>query len=92
LPLTPSRLEQSRRQDLAILRQAEAARPAAYFKIIAAEADSRNVCGLSPTLTFLEAMRPATGKLLHYEQYVHPLGRESVSFASMAFYGPRVTR
>ena len=50
-------------------------------------ADARNVCGLSPTLSFLESTRPDTGKLLHYDQYVHPLGQESVSFASMAFYG-----
>jgi hypothetical protein len=33
----------------------------------------------------LEALRPAGGKLLHYDQYVHPGGYESVSFASMAF-------
>jgi AmmeMemoRadiSam system protein B len=86
LPLTAGRLGQSRRQDLAILRQAEAARPAAYFKIVADEVDARNICGLSPTITFLEAIRPSAGKLLHYDQYVHPLGRESVSFASMTFY------
>jgi len=24
--------------------------------------------------------------VLHYDQYVHPEGEESVSFASMAFY------
>jgi AmmeMemoRadiSam system protein B len=86
-PLSADRLEHSRRQDLTILRQAEAARPAAYFKVVADEADARNICGLSPTITFLEAIRPRSGKLLHYDQYVHPLGRESVSFASMAFYG-----
>jgi len=87
VPLTPSRLEHSRQQDLAILRHAEAVRPAAYFKVVADELDSRNICGLSPTFTFLEAVRPSAGKLLHYDQHTHPLGRESVSFASMAFYG-----
>jgi AmmeMemoRadiSam system protein B len=86
LPLSPSRLRQSREQDHAILRQAEAPRPAAYFQIIADEADGRNICGLPPTFTVLEAIRPGRGKLLHYDQYVHPQGRESVSFASMAFY------
>jgi AmmeMemoRadiSam system protein B len=85
--LDTSILEHSRRQDLAILRSAEAAAPADYFRIIAAEADSRNICGLPPTYTFLEALRPRRGKLLHYDQHVHPLGQESVSFASMAFYG-----
>ena len=90
IPLTTPRLEYSRQQDFAILRHAEAARPAAYFKAIADENDSRNICGLSPTFTFLEAFRPASGKLLHYDQYVHPRNQESVSFASMAFY--RMTR
>ena len=29
---------------------------------------------------------PGPGGVLHYQQYVHPDGSESVSFASMAFY------
>jgi AmmeMemoRadiSam system protein B len=86
VPLTPERLGSSRCQDFAILREAEAARPATFFQAIADENDSRNICGLSPTFTFLESIRPGSGKLLHYDQYVHPRGEESVSFASMAFY------
>ncbi len=86
-PLTPARLRYSREQDLAILRQAELATPAGYFKVIADENDARNICGLPPTATFLEAIRPTRGKLLHYDQYIDPAGHESVSFASMAFYG-----
>ena len=50
------------------------------------EADRRRICGLPPTYTLLEAIRPRRGKLLHYDQYVHPEGYESVSFASMGFY------
>jgi AmmeMemoRadiSam system protein B len=87
IPLTPNRLAQSRQQDFAILRQAESANPAGYFKVIADEEDARNICGLPPTFTLLEAIRPGSGKLLHYDQYAHPRGQESVSFASMAFYG-----
>jgi AmmeMemoRadiSam system protein B len=86
LPLTPGRLKHSREQDYALLRQAEMGRHAGYFRIIAEEADARNICGLPPTFTFLEAVRPGQGRLLHYDQYVHPRGHESVSFASMAFY------
>ena len=37
------------------------------------------------TFVVLEALRPGRGKQLHYDQYVHPRGYESVSFASMAF-------
>ena len=40
-----------------------------------------NVCGLPPAYTVLEAVRPGRGKVLHYSQYVHPDGSESVSFA-----------
>jgi AmmeMemoRadiSam system protein B len=79
-------LDHSRKQDEAIVRAAESANPARYFEVIAAEQDERRICGLPPTYTVLEALRPATGKLLHYDQYVHPNGYESVSFASMAFY------
>jgi AmmeMemoRadiSam system protein B len=79
-------LEHSRRQDHAILRQAEKADSAGYFQVIAQEQDTRRICGLPPTYTVLEAIRPGRGKLLHYDQYVHPRGYESVSFASVAFY------
>ena len=86
LPVTEPFLSHSRAQDHAIMRQAEAADPAGYFKVIADEGDARRICGLPPTYTLLEAIRPKRGKLLHYDQYVHPAGYESVSFASMGFY------
>jgi AmmeMemoRadiSam system protein B len=79
-------LTQSREQDRAILQQAEAADVSGYFRVIADEFDRRRICGLPPTYTVLEAFQPAAGKLLHYDQYVHPRGFESVSFASVAFY------
>jgi len=85
-PVADPFLTHSREQDYALLRQAEAADPAGYFRVIAEEGDRRRICGLPPTYTVLEAVRPRRGKLLHYDQYVHPLGEESVSFASVAFY------
>jgi MEMO1 family protein len=85
-PAAGSWLEESRSRDQAILRQAEAADPAGYFRVIAEEIDCRRICGLPPTYTVLEALRPGSGKVLHYDQYVHPRGNESVSFASVAFY------
>jgi AmmeMemoRadiSam system protein B len=84
--LQPRALDHSRKQDKAILRAAESANSSSYFEVIAAEQDKRRICGLPPTYTVLEALRPSSGKLLHYDQYVHPDGYESVSFASMAFY------
>jgi len=86
-PLADGFLAHSRAKDQAILRRAEAADPAGYFGVIAGEQDGRRICGLPPTYTVLEALRPASGKVLHYDQYVHPRGYESVSFASVGFYG-----
>jgi MEMO1 family protein len=81
-----SQLGHSREQDQGILRKAEAADPAGFFRVIADEGDCRRICGLPPTYTVLEALRPSSGQVLHYDQYVHPRGHESVSFASVAFY------
>lgn len=79
-------LSQSRDQDQAILRQTESASPHGLFEVIARESDGRRICGLPPTYTTLAAVQPSQGKVLRYDQYVHPQGNESVSFASVAFY------
>jgi AmmeMemoRadiSam system protein B len=79
-------LAHSRKQDEALVRHTEAADVAGYFQVIRDEADARRICGLPPTYTALAAAKPKSGKLLHYDQYVHPKGHESVSFASVAFY------
>jgi AmmeMemoRadiSam system protein B len=86
-PVSEPQLAHSQRQDRLLMQQAEAADPAGYFQVIAEEQDRRRICGLPPTYTLLEAIRPKRGKLLHYDQYVEPRGYESVSFASVAFYG-----
>jgi MEMO1 family protein len=85
-PVDEALVTYSRYRDQAILRQAEAADPDEYFHVICAEADCRRICGLPPTYTLLKAVGPSHGKALHYGQYVHPAGYESVSYASMAFY------
>jgi hypothetical protein len=85
VPLDDARLAHSRGQDDRLLRQLEAADPAGYFGEIAAEGDERNVCGLPPTWLALTAARPSAGRVLHYQQYVHPTRHESVSFAAAAF-------
>lgn len=85
-PLAPPFLTESRTADAVLMKHAEAVDMEGYFRVIAAEDDCRRICGLPPTYTALMAARPASAKLLHYDQYVHPRGAESVSFASMAFY------
>ncbi len=79
-------LEASRKKDDAILEMIAKADPASYFETIAAEGDARRICGLPPTYLTLEATRPSRGKVLHYQQFVHPEGHESVSFAAATFY------
>jgi AmmeMemoRadiSam system protein B len=79
-------LAHCRAQDERLLTHAAAADAAGYFQVIQAENDDRRICGLPPTYVALEAVRPSAGKLLHYNQHVHPRGNECVSFASMAFY------
>ncbi len=85
-PVHAAQLGHSKEQDFALLNCLEKADTAGYFHIIAAEGDARNICGLPPTFTLLDALRPSRGKLLHYDRYVHPRGQESVSFASVGFY------
>src|SRR5260370_39769464 len=85
-PVREPALLHSREKDREILRKAEDADAAGYFQVIAEEQDARRICGLPPTFLTLEAFQPRRGKLLHYDQYVHPRGYESVSFASVAFY------
>jgi MEMO1 family protein len=79
-------LAQSRSGDEALIDAACAGNFARYANFITDEQDRRRICGFPPTYTLLHALKPAVGKLLHYDQYIHPQGFESVSFASMAFY------
>jgi AmmeMemoRadiSam system protein B len=85
-PVGAGFLARSRQMDEAILEQAERGAAEGYFRIIAEENDRRRICGLPPTYTVLDDQRPMCGRVLHYDQYLHPRGFESVSFASMAFY------
>jgi AmmeMemoRadiSam system protein B len=85
-PVGARQLEHSRLQDEALLRHAVNVDREGFFRVIADERDSRRICGLPPAWTTLAATRPARGRVLHYDQYVHPHGFESVSFASVAFY------
>ncbi len=85
VPLDDARLAASRKQDERILRQLEAADQTMYFAAIAAESDERNICGLPPTWLTLAVAKPARGRVLHYQQFVHPERHESVSFAAAAF-------
>lgn len=85
-PVGPEVLEHSRRQDLLLMQHASAGNHEAYKGLLAAERDSRRICGFPPTHLTLKTLGPCQGRLLRYDQYVHPRGHESVSFASMTFH------
>jgi AmmeMemoRadiSam system protein B len=85
-PVCAAQLTRSRTHDQALLERSAAIDPGGYFDVVAAEGDSHRICGLPPTYTTLEALRPSSGRVLHYQQWTDPRGAESVSFASMAFY------
>jgi len=53
---------------------------------IAAVQDRNRICGLAPTYTMLQAMQPARGEILKYDQAVATDRTSCVSFASVAFY------
>jgi MEMO1 family protein len=86
VPVTKQDLAHSREQDLVLLERLEQADTMGFFQTLAQEKDARAICGFPPAFTVLEAIQPQHGKVLNYDRYVHPLGHESVSFASMAFY------
>jgi AmmeMemoRadiSam system protein B len=84
--LDSATLVHSKKQDQAILHQAERAVPDEFYRVVADEGDERRICGLSPTWTVLEAAKPSRGHMLNYAQYVQADHNLSVSFASVAFY------
>jgi AmmeMemoRadiSam system protein B len=86
VPVDGPWLARSRARDDGLCDRLVAADPAGYFAAVAAEKDERRICGLPPTYLTLETVRPASGTVLHYQQYVDPTGYESVSFASAAFF------
>jgi MEMO1 family protein len=85
-PVHAEQLKASREQDERLLKCLESADAAGYTKVIEAEDDARRICGHSPTVLTLLAAKPTRGRVTHYQQYAHPQGQESVSFAAAAFY------
>lgn len=84
--LDAERLKQQSQNDHELLAAACRADAAAFFEHVAAQDDRHRICGLSPTYTMLQVMRPARGELLKYDQAVELDGTACVSFASLAFY------
>ena len=82
LPNTEAVLERVAREDKAMLETVKAGDAAAFYGSVAADGDSRRICGLSPIYSFLRACR-ARGDVLRYSQAPDPQG--AVSFCAAAF-------
>jgi hypothetical protein len=85
-PVNAAQLQHSREQDEKLLTCLERADAAGYSQVIEDEEDARRICGHSPTVLTLLTAKPTRGRVTHYQQFVHPRGSESVSFAAAAFY------
>ena len=84
-PVDDATLDAVKDFDRAMLDRASARDAAGWFSK-AAEVDNRwRVCGLAATYTMLEAIGPARGRLLSYDQAVNPARTCCVTFASVAF-------
>ncbi len=84
--LDDERLKQQWADDQHLLANACEGDSEGWFIHVAAQEDRNRICGLAPTYTMLEAMRPERGELLKYDQAVAEDRSSCVSFASVAFY------
>lgn len=85
--LGPEERRALRARDEASLRWATSGDAAAFFADVAADQDTRRVCGLGPIYTLLRAVAGRSrGQVLHYDQCVDPTEGSVVSHASLGFY------
>ena len=82
-PNTPAFLERVAAEDRRMLAAVTASEPTAFFASVAADGDSRRICGLSPIYAFLLALPGSRGELLRYTQWPDPQG--AVTYCAAAF-------
>jgi AmmeMemoRadiSam system protein B len=82
-PNTATVLERVGAEDRRMLAAVTASEPAAFFASVAADGDSRRICGLSPIYAFLRALPGSRGELLRYTQWPDPQG--AVTYCAAAF-------
>jgi AmmeMemoRadiSam system protein B len=83
LPNTEAVLERVAREDREMLETVKAGDAGAFYGSVAADGDSRRICGLSPIYAFLRALPGAHGDILRYSQSPDP--QAAVSFCAAAF-------
>lgn len=86
-PLDAQRRMALRQRDHASIAHATSVDAKGFFADVAADLDTRRVCGLGPIYTLLRALPPSSrGELLSYEQCVDPEEGSIVSHTSLGFY------
>ena len=80
---TAAFLERVAREDAKMLEAVTASEPTAFFASVAADGDSRRICGLSPIYAFLRVLPGIRGELLRYSQWPDPQG--AVTYCAAAF-------
>ena len=91
-PVGPATQDRLRAFDAAMLDRAAANDPAGWFATAAEVQDRWRICGLAATYTLLQAIGPAPGRLLRYDQAIDDRRTCCVSFASLAFRAPEPDR
>lgn len=82
-PNTAASLRRVEDADRAMLQSITAGDGAGFYAGIAADGDSRRICGLSPIYTFLRVLGGAPGRLIRYTQWPDPEG--AVTYCAAAF-------
>jgi len=72
--------------DRRLLQHAACCDANAFYHHVSRHRDRHRICGLAPAYVLLEAIAPAHGMLIRYDQALEPDRTSCVSFASMAFY------
>ncbi len=82
-PVSRARLTGIEAEDRALLSLVTSVDAGGFVTSVAADGDSRRICGLSPIYAVLSTLPAGRGRLLHYGQWPDPQG--TVTFASVAF-------
>lgn len=85
LPLDGVVLSSVLAKDKEMLRSVEEGDAEGFFRYIAAEGDSRHVCGLPPIYTLAKALDGRKGTLVDHSHWFDPQEGSAVTFAGMVF-------
>lgn len=89
-PLNPMTLQVLEDEDRRMLEPVRRMDGEGFFEVLRREKDRRKICGFSAIYTLLHLVESRGGELLKYDQSVEANSQSVVTFASMAFYGPKV--